>query len=193
MADFAAMRTALAAWVTALTGLPTHWLDYPNDQRYSEAGICELSISGDLTVGRDEVNDEYDSTEPDPTVSVRTYQEGARTFVFGIKIKTWIAKANADAEFYAREIRDQLALPKKSGALLSAAGLSVARILADVPLGTSTAAQDGRPVSVHQLDIMMNTTSRREDTPASTWIETVDDVDLQVPSGTSRTTFDIDV
>jgi hypothetical protein len=189
MADFIPYRTALAGWVTALCGLPTQWADYPKDIAYNERGWCDLSISGDLTVGRDEVNDEYDSTEPDPTVSVRTYQEGARTFTFGIKIMTWIAKANLDAEFYAREIRDQLALPKLSQARLQAAGLAVAHILADVPVVTQ---QDGRPVSVHQLDIMMNTTSRREDTPG-TWIETVADVDLEVPAGNVVATFDIDV
>lgn len=188
MADFVPIRTALEGWVTALTGLPTQWADYPKSIAYDEQGYCELSISGDLTVGNDEVNDEYDDTQPQGS-QIRTFQEGARTFVFGVKINTWIAKANADAEFYARELRDQLALPKKSAALLRAADLAVATVQLDAPIGTTV--QDGRPVSIHQFDIKMNTTSRREDTPG-TWIETVADVDLEIPPGTPVATFDID-
>jgi hypothetical protein len=188
MADFAPIRTALEGWVTALTGLPTQWKDRPLNQRFKETGYCELYISGDLTVGNDEVNDEYDDTQPQGS-QIRTFQEGARTFVFGVKIITWIEKDNEDAEYYARELRDQLALPKKSAALLRAANLAVATIQLDAPIETTV--QEGRSVSVHQFDIKMNTTSRREDTPG-TWIETAPGVELQVPPGTTVATFDID-
>jgi hypothetical protein len=191
MADYIPVRAVLEGWVTALTTLPTQWVDYPKDLPYNERGWCDLSISGDLTVGRDEVNDEYDATAA-PEVSVRTFQETASTFVFGVKIQTYIAKANADAEYYAKEIREQISLPKISAEVLRGGGLAVATILADVPVGVGVATQDGRPISIHQFDIMMNTTSRREDTPG-TWIETVADVDLEVPAGNVVATFDIDV
>ncbi len=187
MADWSAIETALEAWVTALTGLRTHWRGRPRAKGFPASGAqayCLLSIDGIQTVGNDQLNTVYTPAVPDVGTSVQVSQKGARTFVFGIQIRSSEQRVDQDAKHYASLIRDRVDLPTLTAQALDVADIAFATIIGDAPVAT---VHDKREMSVHQLDLKMNAIAVADDTPA-TWIETVKDADLEAPEGTVRST-----
>jgi hypothetical protein len=94
-----------------------------------------------------------------------------------------------DAKHYTSMLRDRIRLPQTSHAVFAAADIAFNTILSEVQLPDT---QDGRTKSVAQIDIAFNADSVVEDT-GQQWIETVDDADLEIPSGTVVWTGDIPV
>ena len=139
-------------------------------------------------MGVDTVWTEYDVTAA-AGAEMRTYQEGDRTFVLGVQVRTWLQSVDVDAKHYTSELRDQVCLPVLTGAALDVADIAFARIVGDTYVGT---IRDGREMSVHQFDLLMNASAVREDT-ATGWIETATDVDIEIPAGSVVLTEDIEI
>lgn len=185
MADWTAIETALAAWVTARTGLECVWAHRPTGW-HSPQGYCLLSHAGRRTVGNDELQQDYDATAP-AGEEITTAQVGQRQFTLGVQVRTWRTSGGADAKHYTSLIRDAVCLPTLSDAVFKAVDLAFARILSETDL---LSQQDGREMSVAQLDLRFNATALTADTPTG-YIATLDDFRLEVPSGTLRWTGDI--
>ncbi len=126
---------------------------------------------------------------PDVGTSVQYTQQGARTFVFGIQVRSMEQRVDRDAKHYASLIRDRVALPTLTGAALDAADIAFATIVGDAYVPT---VKDDRKMSVHQLDLKINAFAVADDTP-TTWIETIEDADLELPEGTVVDTVDFTV
>jgi len=187
VADWSTIETQLETWVGNTTGLDTHWAKRPRAMGFSDAGWCRLSIDARTTVGNDAIKFEYDVTAP-AGARMRTYQRGARVFTFSVQVRTWLETVDVDAKNYTSLLRDRTGFPSAKE-LFDVAEIAFATILGEPTFDTT---QDGREMSVAQLDMRFNAASNVEDT-ATTWIETVTDADMETPEGTVVWTGDLDV
>lgn len=161
MADWSLIETTLETWVGNITGLPTYWRKRPAAPTFSNSGYALLSISARKTLGIDEVYTEYDSGEA-AGEEYRSWQRGHRTFTFAIQIRTHDQTVDTDAKNYTALLHDSLRLPVNTIEVLSAAGISIARVIADTDIDELIA---DREMSIAQIDILMNAISEVEDTP----------------------------
>lgn len=188
MADWSLIEMTLGSWVTSITGLPVEWQDRPQNPNFNNAGFCLLSITSIKGVGMDSIVTSYDD-EADAGEEMITTQDGARTFVFGVQIRTYDQRVDHDAKHYSSLLRDSAFLPVKTDAVLAAADIAIARVVGDTYIGTT---QDQRAMSVHQLDFLLNAISSVSDTPTG-YISEVKDAELQIPEGTTVATLDFEV
>ena len=189
MANWSTIETTLATWVRNLTGLHVAWKGRPRSPSFSNTGWCELSISGEKTVGNDNIIIEEDTGTPDPGEELLVSQDGARSFVFGVQIRTFRQDVGHDARHFASLIRDRVCMPVTTGEVLAAADVAFAKIVGDIPVDFEL---DGRPMSIHQLDLLMLTTSLVFDAPMG-YISEVHEASVEVPLGTVVQTIDIPV
>ena len=188
MADWSTIETTLEAWVLSITGLPTYWRGRPRASEFSNTGYALLSISARRTLGVDQVDREYDVTQP-AGEEIRTYQSGQRVFTFAVQIRTQRQTVDVDAKHYTSLIHDSLRMPTKTVAALAVADIAVATVLADTDIDQGL---DGRDLSIAQIDIRMNAKSITEDTPVG-YIETIRGAVLEIPEGTPVWTGDFDL
>jgi hypothetical protein len=197
--NFQAIKDALAGWVTAVAFLPAYWrgtkeagINWRPTLTPQEAGYFLLNISGFRTVGRDDLVYSDDSTVPGEEIEYYTF--GQRVFTFSAQARTWMQNHdNAGFDFqsiaYTNMLRNALRLPIRSRAVFSAVEIAFNTVLSEVELPT---IQDGREMSVSQIDIAFNCHGVALDT-ATGYIATVDDAELEVPEGNVVWTGDIEV
>jgi len=188
VADWSLVETTIQTWVETLTGLDVVWKGRPRQPVFGDQGYIELSVGPERTVGQDDLIIAYNAAAP-AGEEMEVTQEGARTFTLGIQIRTFDQSVDSNARHYASLIRKYCCMPRKTGEVLDPAGVAFARILSDTPVGT---IHEGREMSVHQLDLLMNATDEASDTPIG-YITTVKDADLETPEGTVVATMDFDV
>jgi hypothetical protein len=188
VADWSLVETQLETWVNNITGLDTHWEKRPRAMSFTDLGWCQLSLPTVNTVGNDILRREYDSTYP-AAGQIRTYQDGARNFTFSVQVRTWRQNVDLQARHYTDLLRGRVDLPEISTALFTAADIAYARILGKTDFDI---VQDGREMSVSQIDFRFNGKSVVEDT-TSTWIETIEDASFEAPEGTVRSVNDYEV
>lgn len=173
MADWSVIRSALEGWVEERTGLPAYWAKRPRGWPSQDGGYAILSISARQTVGNDMINSTYNSGA-DAGEEIEVAQEGSRTFVFGVQIRTFRQSDDVDALHYTSILRDSTSLPTLSTALFEAAGIDFASIVGEADIDSRL---DGREVSVAQLDMLFNTTASVSDT-ATGYINTINDLEF---------------
>lgn len=188
MINWTLVETTLQSWVEGLTGLPATWQGSPPKPSFSDAGHLVLSITANRALGHPELVTTYNVSAP-AGEEMETTQDNVETFTFGVQIRTYGQSPSTDATYRAHLIRSQCCMPVKTDAVLEVANLAYARILADTPVAT---LHDGRTMSVHQVDILINTSDSTSDTPVG-YISTVDDAELEVPEGTPVGTYDFEV
>ena len=187
MADWSTIRTTLGTWINTITGLPVYWARRPRSMRFSDTGYVILDITTRRTLGlRDDLQYEYDDTKPNGE-QIRYYQSGQRVFTLTVQVRTDRNSDDLDALHYTSLIRDSLRLPIKTTTVLDAADIAVNAILQEIELSE---LQDGREKSVAQIDISFNATAITEDT-STTYVESLDDADLEIPEGSVVWTGDI--
>lgn len=189
MADWALIEMTLETWARAITGLDVVWRGRPRAPSFSDAGYVVLSLDSVATVGNDQLTTNYITGAP-AGQEIVTVQEGARTFTFGMQIRTYMQSVGHDARHYACLIRDRVCLPIVTGEALDAAGIAFARILGDTALVNDE--HDGRMMSVHQMDLRMNAVAVTSDTPIG-YIDTADEAEAQIPPGNTVAIVDLEV
>ena len=172
--DLGAIRTAVETWVAAVTGLPVHWLERPQD--FGAARMI-LHFRGFRGVGLDEVSEAYDATTPlgpawgDIVGGYTPMQTGQRVGTLEIRCETQSQADGLDALYYVQLARDRLALPSCTDAL-AVAGAAVGTILMEPRELSFT--RDGRRLSAAQMDLAINAAAAAvADTPYGT-IESFD-------------------
>lgn len=179
MADWSLIRTTLATWVTDITGLTCYWRRRPRGPHFGEA-YALLDIAGRRTVGRDQIETEYDVTGA-AGEEIRQYQVGQRQFTFNIQVRCRQASDDVDALNYTSLIRDSVNLIRKTKEVFDDADIAFARILAETDLSYEL---DGRESSVAQIDLLLNAAALTEDDPTG-YIETLEDVYVYDPENTA--------
>lgn len=159
--NLAAIRTALSAVVASATGIPTasiYWRERPRGWTGSIYAV--LRLESVVAVGRDAVRYDYDVTRPLGAELVPTAD--------GIRSATWIVQVWSHSSLDADDalqavlaLRDALHFDTVRDAL-QAVDVGIGDVLGSRNLDTT---QDGREMSVAQVDIGINATSTATDTP----------------------------
>jgi len=165
VADYPAIRAALATWATTATGLPVYWRDRPSGWKSEAAGYILASISARTTIGIDEVTEDYDPVADTYTPA----QTGQRGFTVQFQVRTWRTEDSFDALTHTTVLRDRCVLPETVAAFRSV-GIGLASILSEVDLSER---QDARDRSIAQIDLRFNAAAGVEGTTYGT-IETMD-------------------
>jgi hypothetical protein len=115
------------------------------------------------------------------------YQSGQRSFTFIVQVRSDRASVDHDAKHYTSLLRDSIRLPIRSTAVFQGVDIAISSILNEISLPDM---QDGRQKSVAQIDLAFNASAIVEDT-STTYIETIEDADLEIPEGTTVWSGDI--
>lgn len=186
--DWTLVETTLTTWAEDLTGLPASWNGSPPSPSFDDEGYLLLSITANTGLGHPELLATYNSGAA-AGEEMETVQETVETFTFGIQVRTYEQSPGRDATYRANLVRAQACMPTKTGAVLDLANLAFARVLGDVPIGT---IHDGRVMSVHQLDLLINTKESMADTPTG-YIQTVHEASAEIPEGTQVAVVDLEL
>jgi hypothetical protein len=186
MPDWSSVRSEIESWVTDVTGLPTYWRRRPRGWVSEDEGYILLSLSSRRSRGIDEVHLEYDATAA-AGEEFTPWQFGQRTFVLEVQVRTWRSDDDVDALHYTSLLRDSLRLPRASRAF-QRADVAFARIVNETGIESE---QDGRQMSVAQLDLLFNGKSEQAGEPFG-YVETVEST-LQAPQGVDRWSGDFEI
>ena len=163
----AAIRAALGGLVTSTTGIPAdsvYWAHRPRGWTGERYAVCYLTAVA--AQGRDAVTYAYDATAPRGAELTPTAR-GLRTATWTVQVTSHDATDAADALLAITSLRDRLHLDEVRDAL-AAVGVGVGQVLALRDLETR---QDGRELSVAQVEVLLNATSEATGT-ALGYVET---------------------
>lgn len=177
MADWSLIRSTLAAWVTAQTGLTCYWRRQPRSSAWGDQGYVLLDITALKTVGFDSLDTTY-SAAGEPLACLTYSQEGFREFTFPVQVRRYRTADDVDAIDSVSRLRDSVRFPSVSRAF-GLADLGFNTILADVDIETKL---DGREMSVRQIDFRFNTTATASDAPLGK-IASAIAAEFQTPEG----------
>lgn len=157
----ASIRPALAAIVASTTGIPAASVFWGTRPRGWTGPIyAVLRLESVVAVGRDSVRYDYDVARPLGAEIVPT-ADGIRSATWIVQVWSHSALDASDALQAVLALRDRLHMDTVRDAL-QAVHVGIGAVLGSRNLDVT---QDGREMSVAQIDIGINATSTATDTP----------------------------